>query len=170
MAYDVPADSTRCRASSFPTAFDCAFRWEGEQLLGLRKPSSPRALLGQAIHHGTAVFDLARMEGNPIKVGDGAQAVVVMVQRPEFDVAWYSDDLRPREVESIALDLYTRYCIDWAPRSFYQAVELTVKSLTIDCGGGVKITLTGTLDRMRLLSSVQLDVRPFELVSLRITS
>lgn len=146
----VPEDSTRCRASSFPTAFDCAYRWEGEQILGLRKASAPRALLGTGVHHGTAVYDLARLQGAPISVGDGAEAVLQALRHPEFDVDWRGSDLRPRDLERIGLDLYTRYCTDWAPRFTYEAVELTVKPLTIDCGGGVKITLTGTLDRMRL--------------------
>lgn len=150
---EIPADSTRVRASSLPAAFDCAFRWEGEQLLGMRMPSGPPALLGQALHHGTAVYDLALMQGRPISVGDGAGAVVQMVRAPEFDVDWRGSDWRPKQVEAVALDLYTRYCTSWAGKVRYEAVELTIKPLTIDCGGGVKITLTGTLDRSRVLRS-----------------
>lgn len=57
------ADAYRVRASSWGSLFDCAFRWEGVNLLGITSPSSPRALLGTAIHASTAEFDAARVSG-----------------------------------------------------------------------------------------------------------
>lgn len=151
MAMDeIPEGSTRVRASGLASAFDCMYRWEGEQLLKLRKPGSPRALLGTAVHHGTAVFDTAVMEGDPISVGDAAEAVIQVLKDEKKETDWTGSDLRPREVERIALDLYTRYCLEWSPRFEYAAVEMTIAPLTLDCGGGTLITLTGQLDRTRL--------------------
>lgn len=149
--YAVPEDSQRVRASGLPTAMDCAYRWEGDQMLGLRMPSSPRALLGSVVHHGTAVFDTALLQHNPISLDDAATATVENIaERQKLEpVAWRNDDITRKQVEVVALDLVYRYCRDWAPKTAYTAVELTVKPLTIDCGGGVKVTLTGTLDRTR---------------------
>lgn len=50
-------DVIRIRASSWSSLFDCAMRWEASNLLGLRMPSNPRAMLGTAVHAGTAAFD-----------------------------------------------------------------------------------------------------------------
>lgn len=139
----------RIRASSWASLFDCAYRFEGEQLLGIRKPSSPRAVLGKAFHAGTAAFDSARMLGSPITINDAADALVSEIHRPTEDIDWKGGDLQPREVERIALGLHVMYCKDWSPRFEFEAVELTVKPLEVDCGGGLIIQLTGTLDRMR---------------------
>lgn len=147
----IPPDSIRVRASGLATAFDCAHRWEGDVLLGLHMPSSPRAVLGTAVHGGTAVFDLATMQGNPVSVADAADVVVDLIRNGKEEVNWTGSDLRPKEVEKIALDLYWRYCTEWAPKFTFSAVELSVKPLTIDAGDGVKLTLTGTLDRMRIV-------------------
>lgn len=148
----IPPDSIRVRASGLATAFDCAHRWEGDVLLGLRLPSSPRAALGTSVHAGTAVYDLAVMQGNPIKVADAADVVVDTIRNSREEVDWNGSDLRPKQVEQIALDLYWRYCTEWSPKFTFSAVELTVKPLTMDCGDGVKLTLTGTLDRMRIVA------------------
>lgn len=147
--HDIPEGSTRVRASGIASAFDCMYRWEGEQLIGLRKPGSPRSLLGNAVHHGTAVFDTAVMQGNPLSVGDAAEAVVKVLKDEKKETDWTGSDLRPREVEKIALNLYTRYCLEWSPRFEYAAVELSIPPMTLDCNGTL-ITLTGSLDRTRV--------------------
>jgi hypothetical protein len=141
--------SVRVRASSWAGLFDCAHRWEGEQLLGIRKPTSARALLGKAFHAGTAAFDLARLNRAPITIDAAADAVHDTIFQPDEDVDWSGDALRARDVERIALGLHTLYCAEWSHRYDYEAVELTITPLQIDCGGGLVIELTGTLDRMR---------------------
>lgn len=148
----VPKGSVRVRASGLPGAFDCAHRWEGDVIYGYRLPSSPRAVLGSALHLGTAVYDTACMQGDPVPVGDVADVVVQAIHKPKEDVSWKGSDLRPRDAEVIALDLFARYCTQWSPQFQFAAVELTVKPLTINCGDGVLLTLTGTLDRMRVVA------------------
>ncbi len=139
----------KIRASSWASLFDCAHRFEAEQLLGMRKPSSPRAVLGKAFHAGTAAFDLGRLQNTHVSVNDAAGALVDAIRKPDEDVDWRGGDLQPRDVERIALHLHVLYCTEWSHRYDFEAVELPVKPLSIDCGGGVVVTLTGTLDRMR---------------------
>lgn len=143
----------KVRASSWASLFDCSYRFEGQQLLGMRSPSSPRALLGTAVHAGTAAFDTARMVGEPISAFDAAEAVVQTLRNPGEDVNWRGSDLRPQDAERIGLALHTEYCQKWSPRYEFQAVELTTKPLVIDCGGGQMVELTGTLDRSRIIAS-----------------
>lgn len=143
----------KVRASSWSTLFDCAFKFEGQQLLGMRSPSSPRALLGTAVHAGTAAFDAARVLGQPISPFDAAEALVETLRNPSEDVNWRGSDLRQQDAERIGLALHTDYCTRWSPRYEFQAVELTTKPLVIDCGGGQMVELTGTLDRSRIIAS-----------------
>ena len=140
----------KVRASSWGALFDCAFKWQGEHLLGMRLPSSPRALLGTAIHAGTAVFDQGRVDGSNISAYDAAQAVVDKIRDPDEDVNWSVDDLTPKEAERIGLTLHTKYCNEWSPRFEFAAVEMATEPFPIDCGNGVTIILTGTLDRSRV--------------------
>lgn len=145
--------TTTVRASSWGSLFDCALRWEGQNLLEMRMPSSPRALLGTAVHAGTAAFDSARVIGQPISAFDAAEAVVQTLRNPGEDVNWRGSDLRPQDAERIGLALHTEYCQTVSPRYQFQAVELTTKPLVIDCGGGQMVELTGTLDRSRIIAS-----------------
>lgn len=141
------------RASSWSTLFDCAMKFEGQQLLGMRSPYSPRALLGTAVHAGTAAFDAARVLGSPISTYDAAEAVVDTLRDPDKDVSWRGSDISQNEAERIALNLHANYCDLWSPRFEFAAVELTTKPLVIDCGGGQFVELTGTLDRSRIIAS-----------------
>lgn len=141
---------TTVRASSWGSLFDCAFRWEGVHLLGIKSPSSPRALLGTAIHAGTAAFDTARVSGEDLSADDAAEVLVQTLRHPEFDVDWRGSDINLREAEATALALHIRYCSDISPRYQFVAVEMETKPLEIDCGGGVIVRLTGTLDRARI--------------------
>ncbi|GAB3482246.1 RecB family exonuclease [Azotobacter salinestris] len=138
------------RASSWGSLFDCGFRWEGVHLLGIKSPSSPRALLGTAIHASTAAFDAARVTGEKLSTFDAAEHLVQTLRHPEFDVDWRGADITPREAEVTGLALHTRYCDEISPRYHYVAVELETRPLEIDCGGGVIVRLTGTLDRARI--------------------
>ncbi|MGQ5524877.1 PD-(D/E)XK nuclease family protein [Chitinimonas sp. PSY-7] len=153
--YQAPRQVVTVRASSWGKLFDCAHKWEGEHLLGMHKPSGPRALLGTAIHASTATFDQARIEGKALTPNEAAGALVDMLHTPPFEVAWTDDDLNLRDAESIGLSLHTRYCLDWSPRFEFVAVEMTTKPFQIDCGGGMVVELTGTLDRSRIRRETQ---------------
>lgn len=138
------------RASSWGSLFDCAYRWQGVHLLGIRSPGSPRALLGTAIHASTGAFDAARVAGQELSAFDAAEHLVQTLRQPEFDVDWRGADITPREAEATGLALHTRYCNEISPLYDFVAVELETKPLEIDCGGGVIVRLTGTLDRARI--------------------
>ncbi|MDR5813357.1 PD-(D/E)XK nuclease family protein [Caballeronia sp. LZ033] len=141
------------RASSFGKFFDCAYSWEGEHLLGKRKPAGLRALLGTGVHAGTAAFDSARLANADISPDDAAGVFVDSLHHPEYDVDFSNDELKLAEAERIGLVLTSRYCTEIAPQFQYVAVEMRLEPLVIDCGGGTNITLTGTMDRARVAES-----------------
>lgn len=143
-------DVYKVRASSWGGLFNCAYAWEGVYLLGIASPSSPRALLGTAIHASTADFDTARVKGEAITAFEAAESFISTLRDPEFDVDWRDSDITQSDAERIGLSLHTMYCEEVSPRYNFVAVELETKPLTIDCGGGVHIQLTGTLDRSRI--------------------
>lgn len=139
-------DPVNIRASSIAAIVDCPLR--GLSIaLGLVKqlPSTAPAVIGSACHAGTAAFDQAVIEGNPITPDDAAEVVVDYLQHPEDEVNWGT--MRPEEAERRALGVHTRYCVDVAPTINFQKVELTLDQLVVDVGG-VEIELTGTLDRI----------------------
>ncbi len=152
--------SLRIRASSFGKFFDCAYSWEGEHLLGIRKPAGLRALLGTSVHSGTAAFDSARLNGSEITPDDAAGAFVDTLRNPGYEVDFSNDNIKLAEAERIGLVLTTRYCTEVAPQFTYTAVEMTLAPLEIDCGGGVTITLTGTMDRARVASTIDGTIIP----------
>lgn len=133
------------RASSLPGLFDCPARFEATQLRGLRSPAGGKAVLGRAVHASTAVYDVARLNGDyDLTPDEAAGAAVDVIYRPEEDVAW-DDDLSPATAEKIALGLHGLYCDQIAPQADYAAVEATCEALTIQDLG---LTLTGTVDRV----------------------
>lgn len=138
------------RASSWGSLFDCAYKWEGEHLLGMRKASGLRAQLGTAVHAGTAIFDKARISGDQVSIDDAAGVFVSTLQNPDRDVDYRQDDLSLKDAEKIGLKLTTRYCAEMSPRFRFSAVESTLQPLDIDCGGGVVVRLTGSMDRARI--------------------
>jgi hypothetical protein len=137
------------RASSWGTIFDCAHRWEGEQILGMRKPSGLRAQLGTAIHASTAAFDAAQLAKQSMSINDAADVLVKTLYEPEYDVDYNQDDLTLLDAEKIGLKLHSKYCSQIAPHMDYLSVEMPLNPLEIDCGGGTIIRLTGTMDRAR---------------------
>jgi len=140
----------RVRASSWGSLFDCAYKWQGVNLLGIKSPSSPRALLGTAIHASTAAFDVGRMTGEPVSIYDSSELLVNALRRPaEQDINWKGSDITVDQAEAIGLKLHSMYCKDWSPKFDFYAIELTVKPMVLDLGGGLKLELTGTLDRSR---------------------
>lgn len=143
----------KVRASSWGKLFDCAYAWEGQNLLGMKSPSSPRAILGTAIHASTALFDQHRIDNDPISAYDAAEALIDTLHNPEEEVNWALDDLSISEAERIGIDLHTQYCRTWSPRFEFASVEMTTEPFPIDCGNGITIILTGTLDRSRVKAS-----------------
>lgn len=152
---------TSVRASSWGGLFDCAHRWEGEHLLGMRKPSGLRAQLGTAIHASTAIFDAGRLPGGLAVTPDEAAGVFVdTLTKPDREVDYSKDDLTLRDAERIGLSLHTMYCLDVSPRFRFQSVEAKLQPLDIDCGGGIVVRLTGTMDRARVASTEAGQVIP----------
>jgi hypothetical protein len=146
----ISAPSLTVRASSWSGLFDCAYRWEGIHIKGLRNVVGLRAALGTAIHAGTAAFDLSRLSGDGVTADDAAGVFVDKLRDPcnEFDPA--RDDLSMPEAERVGLTLLTKYCFEVSPRYDFVAVEMETKPLDINCGGGVIVRLTGTMDRARI--------------------
>ncbi|WP_347558535.1 PD-(D/E)XK nuclease family protein [Robbsia sp. KACC 23696] len=141
------------RASAWGGFFDCAHKFEWEHLLKHRKAAGLRALLGTAVHAGTAAFDQARLQQAPILPDDAADAFVESLRTPEYDVDYKQDDLKLQEAERIGLTLVSRYCTTIAPQFDFIAVEMALEPLVIDCGGGTTVTLTGTMDRARVAAT-----------------
>ena len=144
------------RASSWGTLFDCAYKWEAEHLLGMRRPSSLRAALGTAIHAGTAAFDQARLDRRPIKPDDAAGVFVDALQNPNDEVDYRSDrTITLSDAEVIGLALTVKYCVDISPLFNFTSVEMTLKPMEINCGNGIIIRLTGQMDRARVAQLTQ---------------
>lgn len=142
------------RASAMADLFDCAYRFEGKQILGMRNPASQAMVLGTAVHAGTAAFDAARMAGSPITADEAAGAVVDKLRDPGEDVRQDEDDLPADKAEKIGLTLHTRYCTEISPRYEFRAVELKLDALDITVPDeGVTVRLTGSLDRSRVVKA-----------------
>lgn len=137
------------RASSWGRLFDCAYAWEAEHLMGMRRPSGLRAVLGTAIHAGTAAFDQARMDGRPIPIGDAAEVFIDALQNPEDETDYRGDNITLTHAEKIGLALTVKYCGDISPMFRYTSVEMKLAPYELDCGDGLTIRLTGSMDRSR---------------------
>lgn len=146
-------DPIRVRASSWGELFDCAYRWEGKHLLGLRNPSGLRAVLGTALHASTATYDQSRIDHADITPNDAAGVFVDKLHHPEGEFDYRNDDLTVQDAEKIGLTLHARYCTEWSPQFQFKAVEMETKPMDIDCGGGVIVRLTGTMDRARIYAA-----------------
>lgn len=142
--------SLTVRASSWAGLFDCAYKWEGIHLLKMRNVVGLRAALGTAIHAGTAAFDTARLTGDTVTADDAAGVFVDKLRDPENEYDPSRDDLSVPEAERVGITLLTKYCFDVSPRYNFVAVEMETKPLDIDCGNGVTVRLTGTMDRARV--------------------
>ncbi|WP_338618967.1 PD-(D/E)XK nuclease family protein [Achromobacter sp. E1] len=138
------------RASSWGRLFDCAHAWEGTHILGMKKPAGMRALLGTAVHAGTAAYDLARLEGKPCTPDEAADVLVDELRNPAYEVDHAQDGLPMAKAEQIALTILVKYCADVAPKFTYIDVETKLDPLDIDCGNGMTVRLTGTMDRARV--------------------
>lgn len=142
--------SITIRASAWAGLFDCAHRFEGIHLLGLRNTVGLRAVLGTAIHAGTAFFDQGRLDQSGVTADDAAGEFVGSLMDHLDTCDMRRDDLTIREAEKTGINLLTKYCLEISPRYDFVAVEMPTKPLDIDCGGGVVVRLTGTMDRARI--------------------
>lgn len=140
----------KVRASSWAALFECGYRWQGIHLLGMRNVVGLRAALGTAIHAGTAAFDQSVLDGSGLTVDDAAGAFIDKLHDPENEYNPASDDLSLKDAEQIGIALTVKYCLEVAPRYQFIAVEMETKPLDIECGSGITIRLTGTMDRARV--------------------
>jgi hypothetical protein len=139
------------RASSWGRLFDCSYAWEGEHLLGLRRPSGLRASLGTAIHASTAAFDQARIDGAPISISEAADVFIHTLHNPTDDVDYKQDrSITMRDAEQIGLTLHAKYCSEISPQFEFTEVEMRMQPVDVDCGDGLIIRLKGTMDRARV--------------------
>lgn len=139
------------RASSWGALFDCSYKWEGEHLLGMRRPSGIRALLGTAVHAGTAAFDQAKLDKKPITAMQAADALLDALHNPTDEVDYKQDrSINMRQAEAIGLALLSKYCHEISPRYEFKAIEMKMEPMDIDCGDGLIIRLKGTMDRARV--------------------
>lgn len=138
------------RSSSWSTLFDCAYKWQGQNLLGMKGPSGPRAHLGSSFHHGTAKYDEGRINGSPISAAEAVDHFIDYLAHPREDVDWKSDDLTMTDAASIGIRLVNLYCREVSHKFDFEAVEMTTIPLAIDVGDGLTLRLTGTLDRCRI--------------------
>lgn len=145
------------RASSFGTFFDCALRFEAEQILKRMKRLALRTWLGSSIHHATAVYDQAKLDGRPISVDDAAGELVDMLWSPD-EALERDPKFSIQQAERIALTLLSKYCREIAPTKNYLSVEMPLKPMDIDIGDGWTIRFTGTMDRARVSLSLRGDI------------
>lgn len=141
------------RASSWASLFECGYRFEGIHMLGMKNTVGLRAALGTAIHAGSAAFDQARISGDTVTVDDAAGVLVDKLRDPENEFDPAKDDLTMQDAEGIGISLLKNYCREVSPKYHFVAVEMETKPLNIDCGGGIVVQLTGTMDRARIKKS-----------------
>ena len=98
------------RASAWGGLFDCAYKFEAEHLLGMKKAGGLRAHLGASIHASTATFDAGRLPGaEPVSIDDAAGVFVDTLHNPEREIDFGQDDITLRDAERIGLTVHTLY-------------------------------------------------------------
>ncbi|SHN66688.1 PD-(D/E)XK nuclease family protein [Desulfovibrio litoralis] len=136
-------NAIRLRASSLPDLLDCPRRWESKNIYKKYLPKTEIALLGTAIHKGTAAFDLGVLNLQEISVDDAVGVAVEEIWQPKDEIKF--EELTQADLEKITKPLVTKYCNEYARTLKYLAVELTCPDLLISDLG---IILTGTTDRV----------------------
>lgn len=134
------------RASSLSALLDCPARWTAIHREGRRVPTSQKAVLGRAVHAGTAVFDAERVNGQTPSVMAAMDAAEHAFRNPGEDVAADEDDGASAKLCDVAVSLTSRYCTLYAPQVTYAAVEVGVDALHLT---DLAIVLSGTADRVR---------------------
>ena len=133
------------RASSLAEYFDCGARWQAKYLLGMTMPSGAPALIGTAVHAGTAAFDTRRMLGDEASTEEAVEFAADAIKNPQSEVRW--DDFRPSEAIEIASKLTLDYCRNISPGFTYRKVEMKLSAFDIKASNGVVIHFTGKMDR-----------------------
>ncbi len=141
-------DVVTIRASSWGDLMDCAYRWEGKHVQGMKMPAGVRALLGSAFHHATAEWDSSHLAGQPLPADEVGQMLVDFMHAPGFEVD-YRDSFTVQQAIPIGLRLLQLYMQTINPHDFV-AVELTIQPIVVDLGDGLQIRMTGQLDRARV--------------------
>jgi hypothetical protein len=136
------------RASSIANLFECGYRWEGQHILGMKRPASAAMHLGTSLHAGTAAFDSANIAGAPITTDAAVGVFVDTLSKPDEDVAEDEDDMPIKVQAAIGATLITQYVQQIVPTHTFVAVEQNVGKLTIATRYG-DVQITGTLDRTR---------------------
>lgn len=136
------------RASSWKTLFSCQLSWYFSNVLKLRLASASIAMIGTAVHAGTAIFDAPRLRGDEVSVDEAVEAALAILYDDDVEVSWDSAS-QMRAAESVVVRLVTKYCLEVAPNVTYSAVEVRCEDLHINTEHGVIVT-TGTIDRVRL--------------------
>lgn len=135
------------RASSLGSLLDCPARWLAIHREGRRVPTTQIAVLGRAVHAGTAHFDSERLHGKTPSVKAASECAVEAFERPGEEVAAEEDDTKAAQAKGIAASLTERYCTLFAPQVKYAAVEVGVDALHLT---DLSIILAGTADRVRV--------------------
>lgn len=140
------------RASSLPGLFDCPARWLAQNVEGRRTRTTGPAHLGTSLHHATGRFDQSRIEDSVILVEDAVDIFIDRVKNPteeDGEVVWEQDMPKQKAVD-VGVALTIDYCERISFNYHFSGVELKLNPMTIDVQQeGVKITLTGTTDRVR---------------------
>lgn len=146
-------DKASIRASAIWEALDCPLRFAAKHLEGMRLPATGAARIGTAVHRSTAAYDESRLKGYEyLSIEDSADLVVETIRNPDEEVDWMG--LSERQAIEIGVGCHTRYCSEIGTHMEYTAVEYPLNELVIDVpvdvDRTVQITLTGTLDRVRM--------------------
>jgi hypothetical protein len=146
------------RASGLWEWADCPQRAYIKQIEGVRLPTTPPAIIGTAVHKSTAEFDRSRLDKNEahwLSCDDTAEIVEEVLSNPQEEVNW--GGVTKETAKAIGIGCHSRYCFDVAPLQFYTHVEETLTEMPIDIGIAdgrvVRLTLTGTLDRVREIAT-----------------
>jgi len=146
------------RASSLSDLLDCPARWEARHLLDMRMPSSPAALIGTAVHAGATAFDKAKKSADRISPLEAAVVARDYVDHPNDEVDWTGSDVTVNEARNIAGSLAAVYSDVVGEGASYLSIEEQLPNLTIAVNG-VDITLTGSVDRLRIDPDQTIGVR-----------
>ena len=138
------------RSSSWGDLLDCAARWSAIHIEKIYRPSSVPAMMGTAIHYGTAIYDSAKVEQRTPSIEEAVEAAHQKVRQPDEEIKWMADDYSRRQAEEITIKATELYCREVSPLYEYSAVELRPVPLDIDVDGQI-IRITGQMDRTRII-------------------
>lgn len=124
--------------------------WHALNVDKIYRPSSVPAIMGTAIHHGTAVYDAAKVEQRTPNIDEAVNAAQDKLVHPDDDVIWTDDDYSRRQAEEITIKATEKYCNEISPLYQYSAIELRPLPLDIEVEGEI-IRISGQMDRTRII-------------------